>query len=149
MGKSKSYKWIPGHPLQGENGLVDIDLLDNYIAPVEETTLFDDIPVTSSRVRDKSGGVTITYYNAKGNIINYEKLGIDSFHYIKDEMEPTKHPINGKQYTSKKKFRDETRAHGCIEVGNSHGPLNRKRIELSRSERVAHIKRTIEQLKSR
>lgn len=37
---------------------------------------------------------------------------------ISDSMEPTQHPCNGKMYTSKARFRAETRAHGCVEVGN-------------------------------
>ena len=37
---------------------------------------------------------------------------------IGDTMEPTQHMADGKHYTSKRKFRDVTRAHGCVEVGN-------------------------------
>lgn len=37
--------------------------------------------------------------------------------YIPDEMEATKHPLNGKYYTSKAKFRAETIARGHTEVG--------------------------------
>lgn len=36
---------------------------------------------------------------------------------VSDEMPPTSHPCNGQYYTSKTKFRNETRAHGCVEVG--------------------------------
>jgi hypothetical protein len=32
------------------------------------------------------------------------------------------HPCNGKRYDSKKRFRDETRARGCTEVGNDKFP---------------------------
>lgn len=39
---------------------------------------------------------------------------------ITDEMPPTSHPCNGKFYTSKAKFRNETRAHGCVEVGTEN-----------------------------
>lgn len=35
-----------------------------------------------------------------------------------DSMEPTKHPITGEIFTSKSKFREVTRAHGYIEIGN-------------------------------
>lgn len=34
-----------------------------------------------------------------------------------DTMEPTEH-IDGKHYTSKAKFREVTKAHGYVEVGN-------------------------------
>lgn len=37
---------------------------------------------------------------------------------ISDEMVPTKHPADGKLYTSKAEFRRTTRAHGCVEIGN-------------------------------
>lgn len=32
------------------------------------------------------------------------------------------HPSNGRRYDSKKRFRDETRARSCIEVGNDKWP---------------------------
>lgn len=41
---------------------------------------------------------------------------------ITDEMPLTPHPCNGKHYSSKKFFRDETRARGCVEVGNEKLP---------------------------
>ncbi len=37
---------------------------------------------------------------------------------ISDTMDGMFHPANGKMYDSKSRFRDETRARGCIEVGN-------------------------------
>lgn len=40
--------------------------------------------------------------------------------YIPDEMPPTKHPLTGKYYTSKAKFRAETTARGYQEVGNEY-----------------------------
>lgn len=41
---------------------------------------------------------------------------------ISDTMEPTEH-IDGKFYTSKSKFREVTKANGCIEVGNDPARL--------------------------
>lgn len=41
---------------------------------------------------------------------------------ISDTMEPMRHPCNGKWYDSKAKFRDETRARGCTEIGNEKIP---------------------------
>ena len=38
--------------------------------------------------------------------------------YIGDEMDPTRHMASGRYHTSKKKFREETKAYGCVEVGN-------------------------------
>lgn len=68
--------------------------------------------------------------------------------YISDEMSPTRHMCNSKLYTSKKKFRDETKARGCIEVGNETSTLLKKRpyIKLTKEQRVAHIKEAIRQL---
>lgn len=40
--------------------------------------------------------------------------------YIPDEMQAVKHPIDGKYYTSKAKFRAVTRAHGYEEVGTAY-----------------------------
>jgi hypothetical protein len=37
---------------------------------------------------------------------------------IADEMPATQHMADGAYYTSKRKFRAVTRAHGCVEVGN-------------------------------
>lgn len=40
--------------------------------------------------------------------------------YVPDEMPPTKHPIDGRYYTSKAKFRAVTKAHGREEVGTAY-----------------------------
>lgn len=40
--------------------------------------------------------------------------------YIPDEMEATRHPVDGHYYTSKAKFREVTRANGFEEVGNAY-----------------------------
>jgi len=40
--------------------------------------------------------------------------------YIQDEMPATKHPLDGKYYTSKAKFREVTRAAGYTEVGDAY-----------------------------
>jgi hypothetical protein len=37
---------------------------------------------------------------------------------ISDTMPLMAHPCNGRYYDSKSRFRDETRARGCIEIGN-------------------------------
>lgn len=39
---------------------------------------------------------------------------------IEDTMAPTWHPADGKYYDSKSKFRQVTKAHGCVEVGNDY-----------------------------
>lgn len=70
--------------------------------------------------------------------------------FISDSMDPTMHMSNGKLYTSKKKFRDETRARGCIEVGNEGETLTKKRapVKLDRKQRREDIKKSIYQLRN-
>ena len=73
-----------------------------------------------------------------------------SIGYIPDEMPPTRHMASGKYFTSKAKFRAETRAHGCIEVGNETKTLMQKRkpIVLDKGKRVDDIKRAIYEVKN-
>lgn len=47
-----------------------------------------------------------------------------------DEMNPTRHPVTGEIYTSKAKFRAETKARECVEVG-SEKLSHRKREEVA------------------
>jgi uncharacterized protein (UPF0218 family) len=71
-----------------------------------------------------------------------------SLNFIKDEMEPTRHMCNGKIYTSKKKFRDETKARNCIEVGNEATIKPRQPIKLDRRQRRDDIRKAIHDLKN-
>lgn len=48
------------------------------------------------------------------------RLASVSHGFIQDEMKPTKHPIDGKYYTSQAKFRAVTKAHGCEEIGTAY-----------------------------
>lgn len=43
---------------------------------------------------------------------------------IRDEMDPTEHPFNGRKYTSKSAFRHVTKAGNGIEVGNDPQRFN-------------------------
>lgn len=68
-----------------------------------------------------------------------------SAYVIRDEMDPVRHPADGKIYTSKRAFRKTTRAAGCEEVGNEK--LERRKKE---SDASGHdIKRAIEELRGR
>lgn len=71
-------------------------------------------------------------------------------YYNSDNMEATRHMASGKYFTSKKKFRDETKAYGCIEVGTETKYLNKKRkpIKLDRRRRRDDIKKSIYQLRN-
>jgi hypothetical protein len=72
------------------------------------------------------------------------------FRFISDEMPPTVHMCNGKLYTSKKKFRDETRARGCVEIGNEKETVlkPRKPKKLSKKQRREDIKRALWEVKN-
>jgi hypothetical protein len=115
---------MPGHELSNDQGMVDVTKLKNYKPRVNEAYKFN-------------------FENKKSNVKVNRGL-----HYIPDEMAPAKHPCNGKIYTSKKQFRDETRARGCIEVGNETKIEPRKRIEPDRKERREHIERSIYNLRN-
>jgi hypothetical protein len=68
---------------------------------------------------------------------------------ISDIMPETRHMASGKYHTSKSKFRAETKAYGCVEVGNDSSMLRpRKPITLDRGERREAIRRTIYQLRN-
>jgi hypothetical protein len=65
---------------------------------------------------------------------------------ISDNLDPTWHPATGKRISSKSKFRAETRAAGCVEVGNEKMPAPKvDYADISGHE----IKQYIEQIRSR
>ncbi len=70
---------------------------------------------------------------------------------ISDEMPETRHMADNRHYTSKAKFRQTTRAHGCIEVGNETATMLKPRqpVRLSREQRARSIRQAIEQLRAR
>jgi|SRR5882672_3805565 len=68
---------------------------------------------------------------------------------ISDIMEPTRHMATGKYHTSKSEFRKDTKASGCIEIGNDSSLYRpRPRVKLSSDNRKRDIKRAIDELKS-
>ncbi len=68
-------------------------------------------------------------------------------HVIRDTMDETRHMATGRVFTSKRAFRAETRAAGCIEIGD-HKFKPRQPIKLDKRERVEHIKRAIYDLRN-
>lgn len=80
----------------------------------------------------------------------YEEARIESAYVISDTMEPTKHMATGEYFTSKAKFREQTRRSGCIEVGNETNFMMkpRKQVTPDREERRHHIKQAIKYLQS-
>lgn len=95
-----------------------------------------------------------TYVMRKGQLVPieqaeplFEVYGEAPF-VISDSMTSTKHMCDGKFYDSKAKFREVTKAHGCIEVGNDTSHMKPRRpVPLSREKRVHDIKQAIEKLK--
>lgn len=69
---------------------------------------------------------------------------------ISDSMPSTRHMASGKYFDSKAAFRAETKAHGCIELGNEMPTLTRPRkpIPLDRRKRRDDVKKAIYDLKN-
>jgi hypothetical protein len=69
---------------------------------------------------------------------------------ISDIMDSTRHMATGRFHTSKAAFRADTRAAGCIEVGNEASTLLKPRqpLPLSREERRNDIRKSIYQLRN-
>lgn len=66
---------------------------------------------------------------------------------ISDMMNPVKHHGTGRVIDSKSRFRADTKASGCIEIGNE--PIRpRHPIRLDRRERREAIQRTVYNLRS-
>lgn len=93
-----------------------------------------------------------TYVMRKGKLVNKaSKNGSKTPYVISDEMPETRHMATGEYMTSKSKFRQATKASGCIEVGNETSTLlkPRKVIQLSRQDRRDAIRHSIQQLMGR
>jgi len=68
---------------------------------------------------------------------------------IRDEMDPLRHMATGRYHTSKAKFREDTKASGCVEIGNDPAITRpRKPVPLDRGKRREDIKRTIYELRN-
>lgn len=66
---------------------------------------------------------------------------------ISDTMVPTKHMGTGRIIDSKAKFRQDTRASGCVEIGNE-AIKNRSPIKLDGGQRREAIKKAIYDLRN-
>jgi hypothetical protein len=70
-----------------------------------------------------------------------------AFYVISDTMAPTKHMATGEILDSKARFRQATRAAGCIEIGNE--PIkNRAPIKLDSGKRRDDIRKAIYDLRN-
>lgn len=71
------------------------------------------------------------------------------FYVISDEMPSLRHMADGKYYSSKAKFRQATKAAGCIELGSDPAITRpRKPIPLDRRKRREDIKQTIYEMRN-
>src|SRR5690348_14717322 len=63
----------------------------------------------------------------------------------RDEIDPIRHMADGNYYTSKAKFRQATKDHGCVEVGNETATLLKPRqpVQLDRQQRRDDIRRAL------
>ena len=77
----------------------------------------------------------------------YEYQSNSAPYIISDTIQPTKHMASGRVIDSKAKFRAETRATGCVELGNEQ-IKPRQKIELDRGERREAIRKTIYDLRN-
>ncbi len=70
---------------------------------------------------------------------------------ISDEMPDTRHMCDNNYYSSKAKFREITKAHNCVEVGNETATMLKPRqpVQLDRRKRVDDIRQAIHQLRNR
>lgn len=71
--------------------------------------------------------------------------------YNSDQMDETRHMANGKYYTSKAKFRQATKAAGCIEVGNETATVTKSKKYIAPDKRMRRedIKKAIYQLRNK
>lgn len=68
---------------------------------------------------------------------------------IRDEMPALRHMATGKMHTSKAKFRADTKASGCVEIGtDTKYLLSRKPVKLDRRQRRDDIKRAIYEVRN-
>ena len=114
----------PGHPLADKTGWVD---KEKYMAYEAEKYAMEN-----SHLWYTDGNRVVT------------------FNYISDHMPDTRHMATNKIHSSKSTFRRDTKQSGCIEVGNEASTMfkPRKRVELSKRQRVDDIRRSIHELKN-
>ncbi len=91
----------------------------------------------------------MTYVYRNGKVV--ERKGYENRPWtvgvISDTMEPLKHMASGNVIDSKSRFRAETKATGCIEIGSE--PIRpRAKIKLDRAQRRQDIARAVYNLRN-
>lgn len=84
-------------------------------------------------------GVVYQYCEVQKKVVPRDEVMVRlpanvAHNFLNDDMPPTRHPITGDYYTSKARFRDVTRAHGCDEVGNEYEKGYDPEAEFSREQ---------------
>lgn len=115
-----TFVYRPDHPLASKSGMVD-----KY-----DALYYDELSNKKPSKRMMRGNTPVSVY------------------FNSDTMEPTRHMASGKYFTSKSKFRRETKAYGCIEVGNETTIKPRQPIKLDKRQRREDIKKAIHELKN-
>lgn len=93
-----------------------------------------------------------TFVLRNGNLVEkHPKHQQDRTAYvISDVMDPLKHPGTGQVIDSKARFREHTRASGCVEVGTDPAASrDRPRFTVTDADIVPDVKRAIAELNSR
>lgn len=91
------------------------------------------------------------YIRRNGKVIERKGLDRESPGWvtgvISDTMQPTKHHGTGRVIDSKSKFRSDTKASGCYEIGTEI-PRARKPIALDKGQRKDAIRKAIYDLRN-
>lgn len=90
--------------------------------------------------------VTTTFIRRNGKVVERKVSLRESKKWvtgaISDTMEPIKHMGTGRVIDSKSKFRADTKASGCVEIGNET-PKARQPIQLDRGQRREAIRQSL------
>lgn len=94
-----------------------------------------------------------TWVMRNGRLVRKERaapLNVSSaaVYVISDTMDPVKHMATGRMLDSKSEFRRDTKAAGCIEVGNDPAALRERPRPVPQGVHM-DVKRAIEELRSR
>ena len=90
-----------------------------------------------------------TYVYRNGEMVEKDKTEpLSGFQYISDNMDPLFHHAALRYIDSKSEFRRQTRAHGCVEIGDAPIMKPRTPQKLDNRQRVQDIKKAIYQLRN-
>lgn len=79
------------------------------------------------------------------DVTNWKPAPRRTPYIVRDSMAPAVHPATGRVMDSKSAFREQTRAHGLVEVGNDY-QTNQTKAPPSRAERKRDVAQAIQML---